>query len=61
MTPEDYIYSQIYKGALEAGASERSAKDHAVMGLEKWKNGKFDKSSQLISEMIAQAKRMKLK
>jgi len=61
MKAEDYIYNQIYKGALKAGASERSAKDHAVMGLEMWKKGKFEQSVSLITDMITQAKRFKAK
>lgn len=58
MSPEDYIYNQIYKGALSVGASEQFAKDNAVTGLSDWKKGKFKKVIDLIEEKIKQAKKM---
>jgi len=61
MSPEDYIYDQIYKGALKAGAGEKSAKLHAVLGLERWKKGKFDKTAKLVEEMIQSAKKWRQK
>lgn len=58
MSPADYIYTQIYKGALHGGACERKAKDHAVMGLDDYKRNKYaGKPSRLIEERIKMAKR----
>jgi len=55
---EDFVFNQIYKGALAAGAKEKQAKDHAVMGLNDYKKGKFQgKASKLIEDRIKQAKR----
>lgn len=57
MSPGDYIYMQIYKGALAGGAKERLAKDYAVMGLDDYKRGKFKKggAGQLVKSAIALA------
>jgi hypothetical protein len=57
MNPSDFIYVQIYRGAIRAGAKEPKAKDNAIAGLEEWKKGKFKKPSMLIEQRIKQAKR----
>ena len=44
-------------GGLRQGATERSAKEHAVMGLDDYKKGKFKKVSALIEDRIKRAKR----
>jgi hypothetical protein len=41
MNTHDFIYSQIYKGALKAGAKERQALNAATMGLEAFKKGEL--------------------
>jgi len=61
MNITDYIFNTIYKGSLKGGASERSAKDSAVVGIEMWKKGKFKKASQLIEDQIKSAKQLKVK
>lgn len=58
MTPHDMVYSAIYKGALRAGAQEKQAKDQAIIGLEKYKKGKFKKPIDLIEEQIKLAKQL---
>lgn len=55
MNEQDYVYQQIYKGALKAGASEWASLAAAVTGLEKYKNNQFKKASQLIVEKIKEA------
>jgi len=41
MNQTDFVFNQIYKGALKAGAGEKQAHAHAVMGLEDYKKGKL--------------------
>lgn len=55
MNEQDYIYEQIYKGALKAGASDRAALQAATTGLQKYKNNQFKKASSLIIEKIKEA------
>lgn len=56
----DFVYSQIYKGALAQGAKEKHAKDCAVMGLDDYKKGKFTgKPSKLIESRIKEARSKK--
>lgn len=53
----DFIWDQIYKGALAGGAKERIAKDSAVAGLEDYKKGRFKKGGAggLVKSAIALA------
>ena len=53
----DFIWSQIYKGALAGGAKERIAKDSAVAGLEDYRKGRFKKggAGKLINTAISLA------
>ncbi len=53
----DFVYMAIYRGALKVGATDRLAKDHAIMGLEDYKKGKFDKAINLINDRIQRAKK----
>jgi hypothetical protein len=56
MQPNDFVFSQIYKGALKSGATERFAHRHAVMGLEDYKKSKIaTKVSKLIEQRIKDA------
>ena len=57
MNPSDFIFSQVYRGALSEKVNERIAKDHAVMALNKFKKGQFKKPVELIKESIRQAKK----
>ena len=58
MNVRDFVYKQIYSGAISAGADERTAHSHAVMGLDEYKKGKFEGSvSKLIEARIKKAKR----
>jgi len=56
----DFVFDQIYKGALAAGAKEKAAHDHALMGVDDYKKGKFQgKASKLIESRIKLAKKKK--
>lgn len=57
MNPKNLIYDAIYKGALNAGASERAAFDAAVMGLDAFRKNKFKSPSALVAEKIKEAKK----
>lgn len=59
MSPADFVYNQIYKGSLALKISETIAKNHAVMGLDRYKKNKFQKNKVdlLIKEQIAAAKK----
>ena len=59
MIPTDFVYTQIYKGALRAGASERSSHANAVMGLDDFKKGRYKKPHKIITERINKAKSTK--
>lgn len=53
---EDFVYSQIFNGALAQKASERHAHDQALIGLEDYKKGKIPKKvSHLIEDRIKKA------
>jgi len=43
MKPEDFVYNQIYRGALNAGARDRQALNNAILGLEDYKRHKIAK------------------
>ena len=57
MMPVDFVFSQIYKGALRDGASERCAHQNALLGLEDYKKNKLggSKVSGLIKARINKA------
>lgn len=55
MQSTDFVYRQIYHGALNDGALERCAHTQAVIGLEKYKKNQFDKAINLINEHIKTA------
>ena len=59
MMPNDFVFNQIYKGALNAGANERAAHNNALLGLEDYKKHKLGtkKVSSLIETRIKQAKK----
>ena len=67
MTQSDFIYDQVYKGALNAGAMDSQALNHAVMALDDFKKNKFSRLKKngrgtvldLIQHHITQAKRSK--
>ena len=53
MNPNDFVYTQIYKGALNVGASALSAQQSAAIGSDEYRKGKFGKKvSHLIEEKI---------
>lgn len=56
MNSFDFVYMSIYRGALREGAPEPIAKDAAVVGLEKYKKGTFEKASRLIEDQNKKAK-----
>jgi len=56
MSPNDFVFNQIYKGALAKKATERAAHNAALNGLEFYKKHKISKKvSGLIAENIAAA------
>lgn len=57
MNEADFIYDQIYKGALRAGAREHSAKNAAVIGLSEYRKNRFKNISALVESMIKNAKK----
>lgn len=61
MNPSDFVYDQIFKGAIRQGTKQDSAHRHAVMGLDELKKGKMGgaRASKLIERHIAEAKREK--
>ena len=52
---KDFIFDQVYKGALKAGASDRHAKDEAVTAMDRYKKNRFGKASKMIEEAIKDA------
>lgn len=61
MTPNDLIYNEVYKGCKAAKCDELSSKNAAIMALQKFKNGQFVKATKLITESIAEAKKLTVK
>jgi hypothetical protein len=57
MNNNDFIYDQIYKGALKEGAHENSAKNAATFGLSEYKKNRFKSIKVLIDTMIKNAKK----
>ncbi len=57
MNNTDYLYAEIYKGALRAGALEHSAKAAAEVGLSEYKKNRYKNIKTLVSEMIKNAKK----
>jgi len=56
MMPDDFVFNQIFKGAIAKKASDRHAHKHAVMGLADYKKSKNKKRvSFLIEDRIKQA------
>lgn len=56
MLPKDFVFNQIYKGAIQQGSSEKNAKDKAVEGVGKFLKGNFtSKASGLIIDQISAA------
>lgn len=37
MNPKDFVFEEIYRGAIKSGAKERIAKDCAIAGIDAWK------------------------
>ena len=61
MNQNDFIYTQTHKGCLAAGVDEFTAKNTAVMTLQKYKNNQFTKPSALVKTAIAEAKKNRIK
>ena len=58
MNPQEFIYYQIYEGALKAEAKERQALNAATTGLEDFRKGGLGgvgKISKLIESKIKEA------
>lgn len=61
MNPNDLIYNEVYKGCLKAGCDELLAKNTAITTLQKYKNGQYVKPSKLVTQSIADAKKLIIK
>lgn len=62
MNPCDFVFNQIYKGAMRQGATEKAARYHAGEGLADYNKSKMpNKASGLIEQRIISAKKMKSK
>ncbi len=46
MSPVDYVYREVYLGALQSGAAESQAKNHAVMALDDFKKKQVQTTAQ---------------
>lgn len=57
MKPNDFVYKQIYQGAMKLGAMERIAKEHAQMGAADYAKNRFEKATAMIENRIKMAKR----
>lgn len=58
MTPHDFVFNSIYKGALNEGVGERIAHEEAIMGLEQYKKNQFArKAAAVITDRIKLAKK----
>jgi hypothetical protein len=57
MDAKDVVYNGIYKGAINKGAAERAALNHALQGVKLFKQSSFhDKSvGKMIERLIASA------
>lgn len=53
----DYLYNEIYEGALRAGALEPSAKNAAETGLREYKKNRYKSINKLVEEMVKNAKK----
>ena len=59
MSQLDFVFDNIYKGALKAGASDRQAREQAMMGVDDWRKNKFHgRVSELIQSRIKTAKKL---
>lgn len=57
MTPNDFVFNQVYRGALAIKVREPIAKDVAIDALNEYKKGRFVKPTDLIRKKIAEAKK----
>lgn len=54
----DWVYTQVLKAALQAGASQTSARNNAQLCSERYRKGQYSgKVSKLIEDAVKQAKR----
>lgn len=59
MLPKDFVYNQIYKGALGKGASEAFAHQRATMGVNNYLKGNFKgKAINFVESEIKEAVRL---
>lgn len=58
MKPEDYVFNQVYKASMEAGASERAAKDTAIQAMTDYRLSNYKAINTLINDAIKRAKKI---
>lgn len=58
MKPNDFIFNEVYRGAIKGGAKEPIAKDQAVQAMDDYAKGKFKKPLDLILARIQMAKKL---
>ena len=61
MTPNDMVYDAVYKQCLKAKCDEFTAKNAAVMTLQKFKNNQFITPAKLIKQAVSDAKKLMMK
>ena len=59
MNNRDFVYNQIYKGALKQKATERAAHQAALTGSEDYRKGRFKNATILITDKIKEAKKVR--
>lgn len=57
MNSIDYLYGEIYRGSLQAGAPQNSAKNAAITGISEYKKGRYKSIKDLIETGIKNAKK----
>ena len=61
MTPNDLVYSEVFKRCMAVGCTEIVATNAACSALQKYKNNQFTKVSKLIEQSITAAKKLIVK
>lgn len=61
MTPNDLVYSEVFKRCMKVGCTEVVATNAACSALQKYKNNQFTKASKLIDQHVVEAKKLIIK
>lgn len=56
MMPNDFVWKQVYHGAMKLGANERIAKERACMASDKFRKSSYGKNAiKMIEDEIKEA------